>query len=105
MINTTIVSDIVIYFNLYFAKFGVCFMFSFGGVSECFIFYLFMLFYFLWLQYLGKYLSVGPPVYFVLKGGLNFSNLNDQNKVCGTVDCDSNSLAMQVYYAAHRANR
>lgn len=89
MINTTIVSDIVIYFNLYFAKFGVCFM----------------LFYFLWLQYLGKYLSVGPPVYFVLKGGLNFSNLNDQNKVCGTVDCDSNSLAMQVYYAAHRANR
>ncbi|ROT61660.1 niemann-pick C1 [Penaeus vannamei] len=55
--------------------------------------------------YLGKYLSVGPPVYFVLKGGLNFTNFSDQNKVCGTVDCDMDSLAMQVYYAAHRANR
>lgn len=44
-------------------------------------------------------------MYFVLKGGLNFTNFSDQNKVCGTVDCDMDSLAMQVYYAAHRANR
>lgn len=58
-----------------------------------------------YFEYLGKYLSVGPPVYFVLKGGLNFTNFSDQNKVCGTVDCDMDSLAMQVYYAAHRANR
>lgn len=56
-------------------------------------------------QYLGEYLSVGPPVYFVLKGKLDFSNLTAQNKVCGTVDCNIDSLSTQVYMASLLSNR
>ncbi|XP_071519627.1 NPC intracellular cholesterol transporter 1-like [Panulirus ornatus] len=58
-----------------------------------------------YFQYLGEYLSVGPPVYFVLKGGLNFSNFSEQNKICGTVDCNSDSLSTQVYIASLLSNR
>lgn len=56
-------------------------------------------------QYLSEYLSVGPPVYFVLKGKLDFSNLTAQNKVCGTVDCNIDSLSTQVYLASFLSNR
>ncbi|XP_018008621.1 NPC intracellular cholesterol transporter 1 isoform X3 [Hyalella azteca] len=55
---------------------------------------------------LGTYLSVGPPVYFVLKPGLDFSqSLEQQNKVCGSADCGRDSLVMQLYMASRVANR
>ncbi|XP_050702417.1 NPC intracellular cholesterol transporter 1-like isoform X2 [Eriocheir sinensis] len=55
--------------------------------------------------YLGEYLSVGPPVYFVLRGAVDYTNVTQQNKVCGTVDCDTDSLATQIYMASLLANR
>lgn len=58
-----------------------------------------------YFEYLGKYLSVGPPLYFVLKGGINFSNFSEQNKICGTVDCNSDSLSTQVYISSLVSNR
>ncbi|XP_066939324.1 NPC intracellular cholesterol transporter 1-like [Macrobrachium rosenbergii] len=50
-----------------------------------------------YFQYLEKYLSVGPPVSFVLKGSINFTNYSQQNEVCGTVDCNIDSLVTQIY--------
>lgn len=53
-----------------------------------------------YFQHLQKYLLIGPPTYFVLKGGLNFSNTFDQNLVCGGLNCNSDSLSTQIYLAS-----
>ncbi|KAK7086013.1 NPC intracellular cholesterol transporter 1 [Halocaridina rubra] len=58
-----------------------------------------------YFQYLQEYLSVGPPVYFVLPGGTDFQNLSQQNDICGTVDCNTDSLSTQIYFASVLANR
>lgn len=58
-----------------------------------------------YFSYLGEYLSVGPPVYFVVKPGLDFSaSLEEQNKICGTIDCDNESLVTELYLASRIAN-
>ncbi|VTJ90604.1 Hypothetical predicted protein, partial [Marmota monax] len=41
---------------------------------------------------LGQYLHAGPPVYFVLEEGHNYTSLQGQNMVCGGVGCDNDSL-------------
>merc|ERR1711915_1005119 len=50
--------------------------------------------------YLKDYLSVGPPVYFVINNtnlALDFSNEKDQNKLCmGTSRCSPESLGAMV---------
>ena len=53
-----------------------------------------------YFQYLRSYLSIGPPTYFVLKGGLNFSNTPDQNLICGGLYCNSDSLSTQLYISS-----
>lgn len=53
---------------------------------------------------LEKYLSVGPPVYFVLKSGLNYSQLEDQNSICSVAFCNRDSLVTQVSEASQFAN-
>ncbi|XP_066944874.1 NPC intracellular cholesterol transporter 1-like isoform X2 [Macrobrachium rosenbergii] len=58
-----------------------------------------------YFDYLHKYLSVGPPVYFVLKEGIDFTNLTQQNEICGTVNCDTDSLSTQIYISSLLANR
>lgn len=58
-----------------------------------------------YFAYLGEYLSVGPPVYFVLQGKLDFTNVSQQNEICGTVDCNIDSLATQIYMASLLGNR
>ena len=54
---------------------------------------------------LNKYLSIGPPVYFVLKNGLNFSLTFDQNLICSGQFCNDDSLIAQIYMASRRTNR
>ncbi|KAL7984357.1 hypothetical protein Chor_002927, partial [Crotalus horridus] len=49
---------------------------------------------------LGKYLHAGPPVYFVLKEGHDYTTPDGQNMVCGGMGCDNNSLIQQVFDAA-----
>jgi Niemann-Pick C1 protein len=44
-------------------------------------------------------LSMGPPVYFVVKAGLNYSDTNVQNLICGGQGCNSNSLSTQLFRA------
>lgn len=52
-----------------------------------------------YFQFLQKYLSIGPPVYFVVSG-LNYSNTNHQNLICGGQYCDADSLSTQIFIAS-----
>lgn len=46
---------------------------------------------------LENYLSVGPPVYFVVnEEALDYTNIDDQNLLCGTGGCSSSSLLGQI---------
>lgn len=48
-------------------------------------------------------LSMGPPVYFVVTEGLNYSKKEVQNIICGGQGCDTNSLYTQIYSAAQQS--
>ncbi|XP_062539405.1 NPC intracellular cholesterol transporter 1 homolog 1b [Armigeres subalbatus] len=50
-----------------------------------------------YFQFMAELLWMGPPVYFVLKPGLNYSAFDDQNLVCGGVLCNSDSVQTQLY--------
>lgn len=45
-------------------------------------------------------LSTGPPVYFVLKPGLDYMDEKQQNFVCGGVNCNQDSMYTQIYLAS-----
>lgn len=53
---------------------------------------------------LTAYLSVGAPVYFVVKDGYNYSGTASQNGICGGGGCPSSSLLAQVYTASLQPN-
>jgi Niemann-Pick C1 protein len=44
----------------------------------------------------AHYARVGPPVYFVVKSGVNYSDPEEQNKICSLPGCDSDSLTAQL---------
>ncbi|XP_076063159.1 Niemann-Pick type C-1a isoform X2 [Oratosquilla oratoria] len=58
-----------------------------------------------YFDYLEKYGCVGAPVYFVLKSGYNFSNYENQNKICSHVGCNRDSLLIQLNLAHQMPNR
>ncbi|RXG72798.1 Niemann-Pick C1 protein [Armadillidium vulgare] len=58
-----------------------------------------------YFQYLEKYGSVGPPVYFVLKHGYNFSDIEMQNKICSHLGCNKDSLVIQLKLASQIPER
>lgn len=45
-----------------------------------------------YFEALQKHLKVGPPVYFVLKDGYNYSDTNLLRLLCGSSSCDVNSM-------------
>ncbi|XP_033613302.1 NPC intracellular cholesterol transporter 1 [Fukomys damarensis] len=53
---------------------------------------------------LGHYLHAGPPVYFVLEDGHDYTSLHGQNMVCGGMGCDNDSLVQQIFNAAQLDN-
>ncbi|XP_004853210.1 Niemann-Pick C1 protein isoform X2 [Heterocephalus glaber] len=53
---------------------------------------------------LGQYLHAGPPVYFVLEEGHDYTSLHGQNMVCGGMGCDNDSLVQQIFNAAQLDN-
>ena len=56
-------------------------------------------------QYQQDYLSVGPPVYFVVRDGLNYSDVSVQNRICSTVNCARDSVGTQIAMAAQQPAR
>jgi Niemann-Pick C1 protein len=53
-----------------------------------------------YFEALQKHLAVGPPVYFVLKDGYNYSDLDALRRLCGGSTCDSNSLQSLISSAS-----
>ena len=52
-----------------------------------------------YFTHLKSYLSVGPPVYFVINntnGQLDFTKPDIQNRICGGQGCDQDSLQSQI---------
>ncbi|XP_004465177.1 NPC intracellular cholesterol transporter 1 [Dasypus novemcinctus] len=49
---------------------------------------------------LSRYLHAGPPVYFVLEDGHDYTSLEGQNVVCGGMGCNNDSLVQQIFNAA-----
>jgi len=49
-------------------------------------------------------LSMGPPVYFVLTEGLNYSQRAVQNVICGGQGCNADSLYTHIYSAAKQSS-
>nr|CAD7589718.1 unnamed protein product [Timema genevievae] len=57
-----------------------------------------------YFQYMDDLLSMGPPVYFVVKSGVNFSSSTVQNMVCGSAGCNSDSLSAQLSTAVLKSS-
>ncbi|EDW56327.1 GM23054 [Drosophila sechellia] len=53
-----------------------------------------------YFRYMVDLLAMGAPVYWVLKPGLNYSEPLQQNLICGGVECNNNSLSVQLYTQA-----
>lgn len=53
-----------------------------------------------YFQSLNQYLHAGPPVYFVLEEGHDYTSTKGQNMVCGGLGCNNDSLVQQVFTAA-----
>lgn len=54
---------------------------------------------------MAQYLSVGPPVYFIIKGNYSYNNVGKQNLICGGGGCQYDSLLGQVYTASIWSNK
>lgn len=57
-----------------------------------------------YFKYLKDYLSIGPPMYFVVTSGLNYSQSSVQNLICGGQFCNIDSLTTQIYIASKSSN-
>ncbi|XP_012153850.1 Niemann-Pick type C-1a isoform X6 [Megachile rotundata] len=57
-----------------------------------------------YFKFLNSYLSIGPPMYFVVKEGLNYSDTRQQNLVCGGQYCNSDSVSTQIFIASKQSN-
>ncbi len=57
-----------------------------------------------YFESLSKYLSVGVPVYFVVKSGQNYSSIENQNVICSTPGCNIDSLLNQINIATFQSN-
>ncbi|KAG8224451.1 hypothetical protein J437_LFUL003174, partial [Ladona fulva] len=64
-----------------------------------------------YFKFLKDYLSIGPPMYFVVTDGdrieprtpgLNYSLSKVQNTMCGGQFCNDDSLSLQIYLASKR---
>ncbi|XP_042237076.1 NPC intracellular cholesterol transporter 1-like [Homarus americanus] len=53
-----------------------------------------------YFDFLNKYLSVGPPVYFVMTEGYNYSDFHEQNLVCQVSGCDDESITQQIFLSS-----
>ena len=56
------------------------------------------------LQYLNIYLSIGPPVYFVVTEGFDFSDIDNQNLLCSSAGCNFDSMLTQVFVSSLKPN-
>ncbi|ETN58136.1 niemann-pick C1 [Anopheles darlingi] len=53
-----------------------------------------------YFRFMAELFWMGPPVYFVLQPGLNYTDEQHQNLVCGGILCNDDSLSTQLYLAS-----
>ncbi|CAH2284946.1 Niemann-Pick C1 [Pelobates cultripes] len=53
---------------------------------------------------LNKFLHTGPPMYFVVEEGHDYTSKEGQDMVCGGSGCNNNSMVQQIYNAAQISN-
>ncbi|XP_038051413.1 NPC intracellular cholesterol transporter 1-like [Patiria miniata] len=53
---------------------------------------------------LSEHFNSGPPVYFVVRDGFNYTDAESQNQICGGSGCNPDSLTSQVYSDAQISN-
>lgn len=53
-----------------------------------------------YFEFYQRYFEVGPPVYFIINEGYNYSSINAQNRICGFEDCDRDSISKIFNYHA-----
>ncbi|CAB0043987.1 unnamed protein product [Trichogramma brassicae] len=58
-----------------------------------------------YFAYMQDLLSMGPPMYFVLTKGLNYSLPEVQNAIMGSAGCNDDSLYMQIFSAANQSSK
>jgi Niemann-Pick C1 protein len=57
-----------------------------------------------YFEKLEEYLHVGPPVYFVVEKGHDYTSIEGQDMICGATGCPEDSLLGQVYTASQQPN-
>ncbi|GLV43405.1 Niemann-Pick type C-1a [Carabus blaptoides fortunei] len=57
-----------------------------------------------YFAFMKELLSMGPPVYWVTKAGLNYTKEDVQTMICGGQGCDTNSLSTQLHIASQYTN-
>ncbi len=61
-----------------------------------------------YFHFLKEFLSVGSPFYIVINSTnlhFDYANENISNKICGTQDCNTDSLQNQVYLWSKQAKK
>lgn len=53
---------------------------------------------------LNKYLSIGPPVYFVVTEGYDFTLPENQNVFCASAGCNQDSVLTEIFVSSLRPN-
>lgn len=48
-------------------------------------------------------MQIGPPVYWVTKGNVDYSSAEYKDKICGGVGCDESSVTTQLYRASKQS--
>jgi Niemann-Pick C1 protein len=57
-----------------------------------------------YFNFMADLLSMGPPVYFVVKPGLEYEEFLDQNLICGGIQCNKDSINTKIYIASQFPN-
>lgn len=55
-----------------------------------------------YFEYMGDLLTIGAPIYWVVKGPLDYGNSSIQNLMCGGVGCSDFSTTVQLYTASQQ---
>lgn len=57
-----------------------------------------------YFNFMNELMGIGPPVYWVVKGKVNYSKPEVQAKMCGGIYCDRDSLSTQLFRAQKQSN-
>jgi len=57
-----------------------------------------------YFEHMKSFLSVGPPFYVVLRGQVDYTDRDVQNRICGSSGCDADSLQAQIKLWSKQSN-